>query len=152
MFGAVTVAGGIVGTALGGWLSDRTAAKRGGGDKAVVRAGLIVCSIGSLVGAPLCVACFLAPSTTVFFALVFFAETALFLNSSPVNAVILRAVPEERRASAMAMCILVMHLLGDLWSPPLMGEAIDHVPMRVAMMLVPLGVAISGVVWRPRRA
>jgi MFS family permease len=150
-FGGITVLGGIVGTALGGWLSDRGSAKAGGGDKSVVRAGLRVCSIGSLIGAPLCIACFLAPTALSFFVLVFFAEVLLFLNSSPINAVILRAVPEERRAGAMALCITLIHALGDLWSPALAGLAIDHLPMRIAMMLVPFGVAASGLLWWPRR-
>ncbi len=149
-FGLVTVAGGIVGTALGGWWADRAAARGGGGDRATVVAGLRVCAIGSLVGAPLAVGCFLAPTPTIFFVVVFFCETALFLNSSPINAVVLRAVPEARRAGAMALCITAIHLFGDLWSPPLVGFAIDHLPMRLAMMMLPIFLGVSMVVWGRR--
>jgi MFS family permease len=152
VFGGVTVLAGVVGTALGGWISDHAAARRGGGDKAVVRAGLWVCSVGSFIGAPLCVFCFLAPTSLIFFVGAFFCEAALFLNSSPINAVILRAVPEERRPGAMALCITAMHILGDLWSPPLVGKAIDLLPMRLAMMLVPAAVLGSAFFWRPPRA
>ena len=150
-FGVVTVLGGIAGTALGGWVSDHMAAKRGGGDKAVVRAGLWVCAVGSLVGAPLAVACFLAPSATMFFVFAFLCEVALFLNSSPINAVILRAVPEERRAGAMALSIMTIHLLGDLWSPPMVGKLIDNFPMRIALMILPVAAIISGIILLPPR-
>ena len=152
VFGAVTVGGGLAGTALGGILSDRNAAKLGGGDAAVVRAGLWVCAIGSFVGAPLMIGCFLAPTATLFFVLAFFCEVALFLNSSPVNAVILRSVPDAQRAGAMALAISCIHLLGDLWSPPLVGFAADHVPVRIAMMILPVAILASALLWLPRRA
>jgi MFS family permease len=150
-FGVVTVAGGIVGTALGGWIADRNAKRAGGGDPAVVRSGLWVCAIGSLIGVPLAVWCFLAPTANVFFIAAFFCESALFLNSSPINAVVLRAVPEERRAGAMALCITIIHLFGDLWSPPAIGLAIDHMPIRMALMILPVAIAISFLIWIPRR-
>ena len=150
-FGATAAAAGIVGTALGGWLHDHYSAARGGGDKAVVRAGLWICAIGSLVGAPFAVGCFLAPSSTVFFVCAFFCETALFLNSSPINAVILRSVPEERRAGAMALSITAIHGLGDLWSPMLVGILADKLPMRIAMMILPVALVISGAILVPPR-
>jgi len=151
LFGAVTVAGGVVGTVLGGWAADRATARGGGDDNAIVRTGLWVCAIGSFCGAPLAVLCFLAPSQIVFFIAVFFCETALFLNSSPVNAVVLRSVPAARRAGAMALCITCIHLLGDLWSPTLVGAAIDRLPMRLAMMILPVALAGSALLWLPPR-
>ena len=152
LFGLVTIAGGTVGTALGGWLSDRNAAKLGGGDKAVVRAGLWVCAIGSFIGVPLTIGCFVSASAALFFVLAFFAETALFLNSSPINAVILRSVPEGRRAGAMALTITCIHLFGDLWSPLAVGFAADHVSIRWAMMVLPAVILVSAVLWLPTRS
>ena len=117
-----------------------------------MRGLLRICSIGSIVGAPLAVACFLAPSAQVFFPLVFFCILFLFLATSPINAVVLRSVPPALRASAMALSIFAIHLLGDLWSKPFLGLLIDHVPMTWAMMILPLAVAASAVLWWPRRA
>ena len=62
--------------------------------------------------------------------LVFFCILALFLGTSPINAVILRSVPTELRASAMASAIFAIHVLGDLWSPPFVGVLADHLPDR----------------------
>ena len=148
-FGATAAIAGVLGTALGGWLHDHYAAKSGGGDKSVVRAGLWICAIGSLLGAPFAVACFLAPSSAVFFVCAFFCMTALFLNSSPINAVILRSVPEERRAGAMALSITAIHGLGDLWSPVLVGLLADRLPMRVAMMILPVALLVSAGALKP---
>jgi hypothetical protein len=66
---------------------------------------------------------------------------------SPINAALLRSVPGGLRASAMAMSIFGIHLLGDLWSPPLLGFAMDHMPVTIAMMGVPVAIATSAVVW-----
>jgi MFS family permease len=150
-FGAVTVAGGIVGTVLGGRMADRGTARLGGGDESTVRSALRVCAIGSLFGAPLAVAAFLAPSWTAFFGVVFFCEVGMFLNSAPINAAIMRSVPEHRRASAMAMSIAAIHLFGDLWSPTLIGVAADRINLRWAVMLVPIAILASGLLWLSRR-
>ena len=64
---------------------------------------------------------FLLPGSTAFFAVSFFVQIGLFATTSPVNAAFMRAVPTERRASAMALSIFSTHLFGDLWSAALLG-------------------------------
>lgn len=155
-FGLITVVAGVIATFLGGFWADRM--RRGiTGSGAVtessdvVRGLLRICAIGSAVGAPLALACFLSPSSGIFFVLVFFCIFALFLSTSPINAVVLSAVPPGLRASAMAISILAIHLLGDLWSPMLVGALADRVPFELAMMLLPVAIAVSALVWWPRR-
>ncbi|HVH45890.1 MAG TPA: MFS transporter [Labilithrix sp.] len=173
-FGLITVVGGAVGTIIGGRWADRTSVAGAAGakaedarayrdDPAAVRARgleaersrvgalLRLCATGSAIGAPLAVACFLSPSPTAFFVLVFFAITFLFLNTSPINAVVLQAVPTELRASAMALTIFAIHVFGDLWSPPLVGLLADHLPIQIAMMTLPLAIGLSAWLWWPRR-
>ena len=87
----------------------------------------------------------------MFFVLVFCCILALFLSTSPINAVILRAVPPEVRASAMAVSIFSIHLLGDLWSKPFVGILIDHLPVEVAMLTLPAAVLASAMLWWPRK-
>jgi MFS family permease len=166
-FGIVTVLAGGVGTAVGGgwadrWVRKRNAAKaekpekayrasaapeEGADDALATRVSLRVCAIGSAFAAPLAAAAFLAPSPTVFFVLVFFCELFIFLPTSPINAVILRSVPPTMRASAMALSIFAIHLLGDLWSPPLLGLLQDNIPIAPAMMAVPVAIAIAAAAW-----
>lgn len=149
-FGSLTVLGGAVGTWLGGMWGDRASAKDWGepdSERNRVRGFLRVCAWGSWIAAPAALACFLVRDTTVFFVFVFVCEVGLFLSTSPINAAILRAVPEHRRASAMALTILLIHLLGDLWSPPAVGALADHVPMRFALLVLPVAIAVSGFFW-----
>lgn len=158
-FGIITVLGGAIGTIIGGRWADRIAkanrssgtSESESGERRRVGELLRICAIGSAVGAPLTVACFLSPSANVFFGLAFFAIVFLFLSTSPVNAVILQAVPTELRASAMALSIFSIHVLGDLWSPPFVGILADNLPIQLAMMTLPLAIGASAFIWWPKR-
>jgi len=157
-FGIITVLAGALATAIGGRWANRVrsevAARAGDIDveRETVRGLLRVCAIGSALGAPLAAAAFLSPTSKLFFVAAFLAIVALFLNTSPINAVVLRSVPPYLRASAMAISIFAIHLLGDLWSKPVVGLLIDHFPIQAAMMTLPLAIAVSALLWWPRRA
>jgi predicted MFS family arabinose efflux permease len=160
-FGIVLIVAGAIGTVIGGRWLDRSL--RGlppipldtphdaPENKAATNAALRICSIGVIAAAPLAVACFLVPSSTLFFAIVFLVEVGLFLATSPVNCAVLRSVPPERRASAMAAMIFSIHLLGDLWSSAALGVLLDALPLTIAMMALPLTFACAGYIWWPRR-
>ncbi|WP_394828717.1 spinster family MFS transporter [Pendulispora albinea] len=149
-FGGITVIAGAIGTVLGGFLGDAAAKKdRGESDPEHNRSlgYLATCALASAIGAPLAALCFVADTSGSFFAFSVPCQVALFVASSPINAAILRSVPEERRASAMALSIFVIHLFGDLWSPPLIGALSAYIPMRAAMFAVPVGFAIGAIIW-----
>ena len=132
-------------------IPDAKAERERVAERTRVRGLLRICATGSAIGAPVAVGCFLSPSPTLFFALVFVAIAFLFLNTSPINAVVLQAVPTELRASAMALSIFSIHIFGDLWSPPLVGFLADHLPIQLAMMTLPFAIGLSAFVWWPRR-
>jgi MFS family permease len=157
-FGLLTVVGGFVGTLVGGLLADvavrrrlrtlvQRVAERIEADDPTVRANLVVCALSAGLGAPLAAAAIAAPSAGAFFAFVLPCEIALFLSTGPVNVALLRSVPPGLRASAMALSIFAIHLLGDLWSPMLIGELADRAPMTWAMMAAPIVFAIAALVW-----
>ena len=159
-FGLVTVVAGAIGTFLGGWMADR--AIRGlppvpadadhthAANRAQANAQLRVCAIGVAIAFPLTAAAFFAPDAWLFFALAGCAEVGLFLSTATINAIMLRTAPVYLRASAMATAIFAIHLFGDLWSPSLVGLFMDHLPILLAMMALPLGFAIATLVWWPR--
>ena len=163
-FGLVTVVAGAIGTAIGGSLGDRAAGKgvratpEGGeqpdhhADRPRVTGLLRVCGVSVIAAGILAAAAFLSPSATLFFGLAFLCEIALFVSTSPINAVILRSVPFPLRASAMALSIFAIHALGDLWSPPLGGLLQDYLPVAMAMMSLPIALVVSGLIWLPRKA
>ncbi|MGH7328972.1 MAG: MFS transporter, partial [Polyangiaceae bacterium] len=155
-FGKITVVTGFIGAFVGGWLGDRAAKKDRGGATPNENAALgylRVCAWTALAGAPLALFAILSLTPSGFFRWTFPAEIALFMSSSPINAVILRSVPEERRASAMAVSIFAIHLLGDMWSPPIIGKISDMTKsMPTAMLLIPVAFVISGAFWWMRKA
>ena len=103
------------------------------------------------VAAPLSAVGFLLPGSTAFFAVSFLVQIGLFSTTSPVNAAFLRAVPIERRASAIAVSIFASHLFGDLWSAALLGILLDNLPLKLAMLSLPLTFAWAAYIWWPRR-
>ena len=117
-FGAVTVLGGLFGTLLGGWLGDRAQAKGAGGY-------FRISGIGLLCGAPFVFVMPWLGSSTMVLGMAFFAEIFLFLNTGPLNAARVNCVGPHLRASAVALNVLFIHLLGDAISPPLMGLISD---------------------------
>jgi MFS family permease len=170
-FGLLTVAGGIVGTLLGGALADRAVrrerARRSAvsgppmlsahdaasetseraGDDVIARANAKVCAIACAVGTPLALAAICAPTAGAFFALALPCQIALFILSGPINVTLLRSAPLALRASAMAVCIFAIHAFGDLWSNPLIGLIADHAPMQTAMYAVPVAFLMAAIVW-----
>jgi MFS family permease len=169
VFGLVTVAGGSIGTFLGGALADRAARKHtrraeaalearseGAGrvalaprelDDAIARGNLEIPALGTAIGAPLAGIAIAAGTASLFFKSLFPAEVALFMLSGPINVALLRSAPPALRASAMALSIFAIHALGDLWSPPLIGLVADHAPMQLAMIAGPLVFALAAFVW-----
>ena len=76
----------------------------------------------------------------------------VFLSTSPINSVLLRSVPADQRVPAMALCIFMIHACGDLWSPPLLGQLADVLPLRLAMMTLPVVLTLAGFLWWPRKS
>jgi MFS transporter, Spinster family, sphingosine-1-phosphate transporter len=158
--GIVTVLTGIIGTVIGGRWGDKVLASMPAlgpdtpydarANKQGINGLLRICAIGMVIATPLTAAAFFMPLPVAFFVLAFLAELGLFLSTSPVNAIGLRAVPPELRASAMAAMIFAIHLLGDLWSPYALGALYDRLPKETAMMAIPLLFAVSAYVWWPR--
>lgn len=160
-FGVVLLAAGAVGTFIGGWWADRSISRLpqpaphapfdAPEHKSAVNVLLRVSAVGMVCAVPLAVLCFLMPTPLGFFAFAFVIEVGLFLSTSPVNAALLRSVPEERRASSMAAAMFAIHLFGDLWSSSALGLLMDHLDQRQAMMSLPLTFAWSAYIWWPRR-
>jgi sugar phosphate permease len=138
LFGALTVLGGLVGSLLGGWISDRLRPRFHDADLLVSGAGLIA-------GMPLAAAAIMAPSLHFSIAALFLAETFLFLNMGPLNSAIVSVTRLETRSMAFAANILVIHLLGDAASPTLIGWGSDTFGLSRAMLLACAALGLGGV-------
>ena len=140
LVGAVTVAAGLGGTFIGGYLGDRLTAR--------VREGHLwlsgVSTLAAVVPAWLALT---STSPATYQASFFAAEFLLFLSTGPINVVIVSAVPAGMRAMAMAVSIFVIHALGDAISPPMIGLLADSRGLAQAVLTVPVAIAVSGVIW-----
>jgi fucose permease len=64
-----------------------------------------------------------------------------------MNAATENNVPPTIRATALAAQILVIHLFGDVPSPPLIGLISDASSLGRAVLIVPVAVLIAGLIW-----
>ncbi|GAC1394076.1 MAG: MFS transporter [Polyangiales bacterium] len=145
-FGVVAVLVGIVGTLIGGALADRGLPKDVD-DQRRLRRYLGFSAWASAIAVPFSVLVLLAGTPTGFFVAIFLCETALFASTSPINAVVLGAVPHALRTTAMATTIFAIHAFGDFLSPPMVGAIADHSSLRLGLGLLPVAIAACAVAW-----
>jgi MFS family permease len=138
LFGAVTVLAGILGTLAGGWLGDRWQKKSGAGY-------LLVSGGGFLIGAPFAVWAILAPGLNSCMTAIFMAELFLFLNTGPLNTVIINVTVPAVRAMAFAVNIFFIHALGDAVSPSIIGWLSDRWDLRSALLITPGAMLLAGI-------
>jgi MFS family permease len=138
-FGILTVITGIVATLLGGWVGDRLRPKYPG-------SYFLVSGVGLLSGFPLVLLMLVTPFPAAW-AWVFLAEFCLFFNTGPANTILANATPPAIRATAFAVNIFVIHLLGDAISPWLIGLIADRSNMSVAFAFMSLMMLAGGVLW-----
>jgi len=117
LFAAVTLAGGL-GTVAGGFLGDRLL-------KYTLGAPLWVSGLGVALALPLAAAVIFSPHPTLYGPALMAAVFLLFLNPGVLTAVVVSVAGPRRRARAVALNIVVIHLVGDVPSPFLIGWASD---------------------------
>lgn len=113
--GAVIVLAGLAGTVIGGYMADWLNRRHQG-------ARVLVCGIGFVLSAPAFVVAITTHNFTLFS--VFFVITTLLLTiyTGPSTAATQDVVPSALRASAVAVSLLIAHLLGDAFAPTLVGK------------------------------
>jgi len=149
-FGAIVVVTGFIGTYAGGWIGDYFL-------RVSRQAYLWVSGGVTLVAAPLTLIALAAPQPAVYWTAIVAAELCLFASTGPINSVIVNVVAPHMRATAVALSIFTIHLLGDVPSPSLVGVVSDARSLGEAVLIIPFAVLVGGVVWtyaawRGRRA
>ena len=139
-FGAIALVTGFVGTFAGGWLGDFFL-------RWTKQSYLWVSGIVTLVAAPVTYIALSDHRRGVYLAAIVIAELLIFASTGPVNSAIVNAVAPGERATALGLSVFVMHLLGDIPSPPLIGRISDATSLEHAFLIVPLAVLIGGAIW-----
>jgi sugar phosphate permease len=139
-FGLIVVVTGFLGTFLGGWLSDRML-------RFSRQAYLWLSGLTTLLAVPFVCVALTATDSAVFYPALVAAELLLFMSTGPINAAIVNGVSPLERASAVALSMFLIHLLGDVPSPTLIGWLADRYSLGSAVLLVPVAVVVAGVLW-----
>ena len=139
-FGLIIVLTGFSGTFLGGWLGDKLLPR-------LQESYLWVSGLATLLSAPIAAFALMTPSHAHFYVATIIAETLLFMSTGPINSAIVNVVAPTERATAVALSIFTIHVLGDVPSPPLIGIISDYASLDRALLIVPVAIAISGLIW-----
>jgi MFS family permease len=139
-FGEIVVITGFVGTFVGGWLGDYCA-------KYSKQAYLLVSAIATLLAAPFAWFALTAASSTEYLVCMVMAQLLMFLSTGPINACIVNLVLPNQRATAVALSVFTIHLLGDAISPYLIGALSDASSLAQALKIVPAAIVIAGLLW-----
>jgi len=139
-FGAIVVATGFAGTFAGGWLGDWLLRR-------FEQAYLWVSGLAALLATPLTFIVFKDPRPAVYLPAVIVAELLLFASTGPINSVIVNVVRPGQRATAVALSIFAIHVLGDVPSPPIIGRISDARTLGQAVLIVPFAVLLAGLFW-----
>lgn len=137
LFGAITVVAGICGTLTGGWLGDFF-------QKRSAKGYLLVSGWGFIIGAPFAAWAIVTSSLPACLAAIFVAEFFLFLNTGPLNTLIVDVTPPAMRAMAFAINIFFIHALGDAASPTIVGYCSDLWGLQTALLITPLAIVLAG--------
>ena len=125
--GGVVVIAGILGVLLGGYMSDILNRRHPG-------ARVLVCRIGFLLCAPAFALAVTIHNEVVFIVCFFISAMLINIYNGPSTAATQDVVPSALRASAVALSLLCAHLLGDAFSPSLVGllaRAFDPTPGKL---------------------
>jgi hypothetical protein len=71
----------------------------------------------------------------------------LFFNTGPTNTILANVTHPLLRAPGFALNILIIHLLGDAISPPIMGAIAGYSNLDQAFRFVSVLVLIGGLLW-----
>jgi len=159
VFGGLAVVTGILGTFLGGWLTDRW-------QKRWPDAGAGISGLSLLAAVPVVAWALGTLRLETAYLMFFLGMLLLFVNTSPVNALTVSCLPASVRATGIGLNVLFIHLLGDAISPELVGRRTDALhaqglsggdALARALIMVLPAIALSGLALRwarrgPRQA
>lgn len=141
-FGGVTVVAGALGSLAGGWLGDWLL-------KYTYKSYFLLSAAGLLISIPFGAGALLISDFHWALASLFLAEFFIFLNTGPLNALLVNCTSVSIRSMAFAVNIFIIHALGDAFSPTLIGYVSDLTSLKTALLL-PLGaLSVAGLfcVW-----
>lgn len=138
--GVLQIGAGLIGILAGGWLADRWTRRHPGGR-------LLTLGAGFLLGTPFAIVALLSSNIVLFAAAASLAVICYSVYFPCLAPQIQDVVWPAHRAVAVALNILLGHLLGNLLSAPVIGWVSDQTgDLRYALLMVPLLALLGGLV------
>jgi sugar phosphate permease len=138
MFGIIIVIDGILAALIGGWLGDYLLPK-------IKSAYYLVSATGMLLGIPVMTVALFSKGRVMIPA-IGVAAFFLLLNTAPLNAAVINSVGAHIRATALAVNIFIIHILGDVPSPTMMGWIADRKSLQASFVLPIIAMGISSAI------
>jgi MFS family permease len=138
VFGGIVAVNSMVATLIGGWAGDwllkrtRTAYYLFSGVTVAIAVPIMYVAL-NMRGR----AMYPLMALSVFF---------LFLSNGPLNAAIVDSVGARIRATAIAVNLFTIHLLGDAFSPKIIGRIADHSSLQRGFEVSLIAIALSAAV------
>jgi len=137
-FGLIIVVDGILAALAGGWLGDYLLLRW--------KSSYYMVSAASMaLGVPVMIVALFARGPIMMPAIAVAAFFLLF-NTAPLNAAVINSVDAHIRATALAVNIFVIHILGDVPSPTMMGWVADRRSLQAAFVLPVIAMVISSAI------
>lgn len=138
LFGGIVVVDGILASLAGGWLGDFLL-------KRTKSAYYLVSAVSLAAGVPVMIVALFSQGRMMVPAIAV-AAFFLLLNTSPLNAAVINSVGAHIRATAISVNIFIIHILGDVPSPTMMGWVADHRSLQAAFVLPVIAMGISSAI------
>ena len=138
--GAVGVTGGLLGVVTGSYLADWLYARWAWGRMATIGTGLILSS-------PFVILSLYTTNHALMLIYFFLGIFLLVWYTGPIIAVIHDVVPADVKATAQALYILLIHLLGDTFSPAIVGKLADLHNLQSALLLPAMINVVGGIIF-----
>jgi MFS family permease len=137
-FGIIIVIDGILASLGGGWLGDYLLRR-------MKSSYYLVSAASMLLGVPVMIVALFVKGPLMIPAIGVAAFFLLF-NTAPLNAAIINSVGAHIRSTALAVNIFIIHILGDVPSPTMMGWVADKRSLQAAFILPVIAMAISSAI------
>lgn len=138
LFGIIVVIDGILAALIGGWLGDYLLPK-------MKSSYYFVSAASMLLGIPVMIVALFNKGRLMIPA-IGVAAFFLLLNTAPLNAAVINSVGAHIRVTALSVNIFIIHVLGDMPSPVMMGWVADRRSLQAAFVLPVIAMGISSAI------
>jgi MFS family permease len=143
--GGIVVIGGLLGTLVGSGLTELLGHWVPSAKNSVP---YIISAITMCLGSVLAILALVLHGPMILVLLCFGVATFLICcYNGPINSVIQNSVPANMRSRANGICVLCIHLFGDVISPTLIGLISGYCGLRIGLLIVPGALLVGGLVW-----